>query len=268
MALPRSSPDSTALVTGASSGIGAEIAGLLAERGHGVTLVARREERLTALADEVRAKWRVRAEVIACDLSDHAERERLVAEIAARGLQVRTLINNAGFGSAGAFQDLDVDGELRMVRTNVEAIVHLCGAFVPGMVTHGEGAILNVASTAAFQPLPRQSTYSASKAFVLAFTEALSSDLTGTGVTATALCPGPVRTEFTEQHEGFDAAAGTPDFVWMSADECARAAMRGLERGKRVVVPGVGNRIGAIAGQHAPRSVLLAAARRFYPLGR
>ena len=268
MALPSPSPDSTALVTGASSGIGADIARELAERGHGVTLVARREDRLTALAEEIQAKRHVRAEVIGCDLSDQSARERLVAEIRERGLEVSVLVNNAGFGTAGRFQDLELDGELNMVRTNVEAVVHLCGEYVPAMVARGEGAVLNVASTAAFQPLARQSTYSASKAFVLSFTEVLSSDLKGTGVTATALCPGPVKTEFTDQHAGFDAAASTPDFLWMSAEDCARAAVKGLERGKRVVVPGVGNRIGTLAGQHAPRSVLLAATRRFYPLGR
>ncbi len=268
MALPTPSPTTTALVTGASSGIGAEIARILAERGHGVTLVARREDRLTALAEEIEAKLHVRADAIGCDLSDATARDGLVAEIRARGLDVEILVNNAGFGSAGRFQELDLDGELRMVRTNVEAVVHLCGEYVPGMVDRGEGAVLNVASTAAFQPLARQSTYSASKAFVLGFTEALSSDLKDTGVTATALCPGPVKTEFTDQHEGFNAASSTPDFVWMSAEDCARAAVKGLERGKRVVVPGVGNRIGALAGQHAPRSVLLAATRRFYPLGR
>ena len=268
MALPSPSAGSTALVTGASSGIGADIARQLAERGHGVTLVARREERLNALAGEIESKLHVRTDVIACDLSDHAAREQLVAEIRARGRDVAVLVNNAGFGSAGRFQDLDLDQELRMVRTNVEAVVHLCGEYIPGMIGRGEGAVLNVASTAAFQPLARQSTYSASKAFVLGFTEVLSSDLKGTGVTATALCPGPVKTEFTDQHEGFEAAASTPDFVWMSAEECARAAVKGLERGKRVVVPGVGNRIGALAGQHAPRSALLAATRRFYPLGR
>ena len=268
MALPPPGPQSTAVVTGASSGIGAEIARLLARQGHGVTLVARREDRLRELAAELESKLNVHVEVAACDLSDAAARERLVAQVGERGLDVSILINNAGFGSAGPFQELDIDGELRMVRTNVEAVVHLCGEYVPRMVERGAGAVLNVASTAGFQPLPRQSTYSASKAFVLAFTEALSSDLTGTGVTATALCPGPVKTEFTDQHEGFDAAASTPDFVWMSAEDCAAAAVRGLERGKRVVVPGVGNRIGTLAGQHAPRSVLLAAARRFYPLGR
>jgi short-subunit dehydrogenase len=204
--------------------------------------------------------------VISCDLSDSEARDRLVAEIRARGLEVSVLINNAGFGSAAPFQDLDLDHELRMVRTNVEAVVHLCGVYLPPMIERGEGAVMNVASTAAFQPLPRQSTYSASKAFVLSFTEVLSSDLKGTGVTASALCPGPVRTEFMDQHEGFDVSS--PDFVWMSSADCARTAVKGLERGKRVVVPGIGNRVGTLAGQHAPRSVLLAAARRFYPPGR
>jgi hypothetical protein len=268
VSLPAPSESTTALVTGASSGIGAEIARLLAEKGHGVTLVARREERLAELARELESRLNVRAEAIACDLSDQGARERLVAAVADRGLEPSILVNNAGFGSAGRFHELAIDGEMRMVHTNVAAVVHLCGEYVPRMVARGEGAVLNVASTAAFQPLPRQSTYSASKAFVLSFTEALSSDLTGTGVTATALCPGPVKTEFTDQHAGFDAAASTPDFVWMTAEDCARAAVRGLERGKRVVVPGVANRIGTVAGQHAPRSVLLAAARRFYPLGR
>ena len=266
MALPSPSAGATALVTGASSGIGAEIARLLAERGHAVTLVARREDRLAALAEEIESRLHVRTDVIGSDLSDAAARDRLIGEIQARGLRVSVLVNNAGFGSAGPFQDLNLDGELRMVRTNVEAVVHLCGEYVPGMIERGEGAVLNVASVAGFQPLPRQATYSASKAFVLGFTEVLSSDLKDTGVTVTALCPGPVRTEFTEQHEGFDVAS--PDFVWMSAEECARTAVKGLERGKRVVVPGVANRISTLAGQHAPRSVLLAAARRFYPPGR
>lgn len=268
MSLPTPTESTTALVTGASSGIGAEVARLLAERGHGVTLVARRQDRLAELARELESRCQVRAEPIACDLSDGAARERLIAETAERRLEVSILVNNAGFGSAGRFHELDIEGEMRMVHTNVAAVVHLCGEYVPRMVARGEGAVMNVASVAGFQPLPRQATYAASKAFVLSFTEALSSDVKGTGVTATALCPGPVKSEFTDQHAGFDAAASAPDFVWMSAEDCARAAVNGLERGKRVVVPGVGNRIGTLAGQHAPRSVLLAAARRFYPLGR
>jgi uncharacterized protein len=233
-----------------------------------VTLVARREDRLTALARELESKQHVRAEVVASDLSDPAARERMVETLGERGLDVDILVNNAGFGSAGNFQELDIENELRMVRTNVEAVVHLCGAYVPGMIERGRGAVLNVASVAGFQPLPRQSTYAASKAFVLSFTEALSSDLKGTGVTATALCPGPVKSEFTDQHEGFDAADSSPDFIWMTSEDTARAAVAGLERGKRVVVPGIGNRLNAIAGQHVPRSALLPALRRFYPLGK
>ena len=266
MPLPAPSENSTALVTGASSGIGAEIARALAERGHGVTLVARREDRLTALAEEIEAKLHVGTDAIGCDLSDASARDRLIAEIRARGLDVAILVNNAGFGSAGRFQELDLDGELRMVRTNVEAVVHLCGEYVPGMIDRGEGAVLNVASTAAFQPLARQSTYSASKAFVLGFTEALSSDLKDTGVTATALCPGPVLTEFPE-NAGIDAE-DVPKFVLTSPEHNAAAAVSAMDKGKRVVVPGRLNLASAAAGHYTPRSVLLGLARRFYPVGK
>jgi uncharacterized protein len=266
MALPTPSPTTTALVTGASSGIGAEIARTLADRGHGVTLVARREDRLTALAEEIEAKLHVRADAIGCDLSDASARDRLIAEIRTRGLDVAILVNNAGFGSAGRFQELDLDGELRMVRTNVEAVVHLCGEYVPGMIDRREGAVLNVASTAAFQPLARQSTYSASKAFVLSFTEALSSDLKDTAVTATALCPGPVMTEFVE-NAGI-AAEDVPKFVLTSPEHNAAAAVSAMEKGKRVVVPGPLNMASAAAGHYTPRSLVLGLARRFYPVGK
>jgi short-subunit dehydrogenase len=263
MALPQPSAGSTCLITGASSGIGEAFARQLAEKGHGVTLVARREDKLRALAEEIERKNNVAAEVIACDLSDRAAREALEVS-----RDVSVLVNNAGFGSAGNFVELDHENEMRMVRTNVEAVVDLCGRYLPGMVRRGEGAVVNVASTVAFQPMVRQATYSASKAFVLAFTEAISAELKGSGVTATALCPGPVKTEFMDQHEGFDSTADTPDFIWATPEDVARAGIKGIEKGKRVVVPGVGNRVGALAGQHAPRSVLLAAARRFYPLGK
>ena len=155
-----------------------------------------------------------------------------------------------------------------MVRTNVAAVVALCGLYVPAMVRRGRGAVLNVASTAAFQPLPRMATYSATKAFVLSFTEALSGDLHGTGVTATALCPGPVPTEFAEVAGVSDAESKLPSVLLTSSEETARAAVRGLERGRRVVVPGIGNRIGAIGGQHAPRSLLVGLGRRINPVGR
>lgn len=268
MALPPPDPASTCLVTGASSGIGADLARELAERGLGVTLVARREERLRELAAELSEAHGVRVESLACDLADGAARDRMVAAVGERGLTVEVLVNNAGFGGTGRFQERDPAAEVGMVRTNVEAVVELCAAYVPGMVERGRGAILNVASTAAFQPGPRNATYSATKAFVLSFTEALRDDLTGTGVTATALCPGPVRTEFMEAAGMGDIEERTPRLLWMSSRDVARAGVRALEKGRRVVVPGPLNQLGAIAGQHAPRSLLLPFIRRASPLGK
>src|ERR671915_456174 len=198
MALPPPDFHSTCLVTGASSGIGADVARSLARRGQGLTLVARRAERLDELAGELRSEHGVRVEVLECDLGDARSRERMLAELAELAVNVEVLVNNAGYGSGGRFHELDAEREVEMVRLNVEAVVALCARFVPEMVRRGRGGVLNVASMAAFQPLPRQATYSASKAFVLSFTEALSADLAGTGVTATSLCPGPVPTEFGE----------------------------------------------------------------------
>jgi short-subunit dehydrogenase len=268
MALPPPSESSTCLVTGASSGIGAEIARCLARRGHGVTLVARRVERLEELADELRSACSVRAETLGCDLSDAAARTELLERLDGLGLTVEVLVNNAGFGSGGYFQRIDVDRELEMVRLNIEAVVELCGRFVPGMVDRGRGAVLNVASTAAFQPLPRQATYAASKAFVLAFTEGLHSDLRGTGVQATVLCPGPVRTEFADTAGIAEEAESVPSMLWSDPDFVAAEGVRGLERGKRVVVPGGLNRAGAVGGAHAPRGLLLRLAERVTPVGR
>jgi short-subunit dehydrogenase len=266
MSLPAPSPASTCLITGASSGIGADIARELASRGHGVTLVARREDRLRALADELREAHGVRAEALGCDLTDAAARDALVAQVEALGLTIEVLVNNAGFGTGGSFYELDADTELRMVRTNVEAVLALTHAVVPGMVKRQRGAILHVASSAAFQPIPRQATYAATKAFVLSFGEALHAELGPHGITVTSLCPGPVRTEFVEVAGMEEASAAAPSFLWVNADECARAAVRGLERGKRVVVPNPAIRAGAIAAHHTPHSVLLPAMRRFYPI--
>jgi short-subunit dehydrogenase len=151
-----------------------------------------------------------------------------------------------------------------MVRLNVEAVVDLAGRIVDGMVRRGRGAIVNLASTAAFQPLPGQATYAASKAFVLSFSEAIRTELTGTGVTVTAVCPGPVRTEFVEV-AGFDDVEGrTPDLIWMSAADVARDAVSAADRGKRVAVPGPLNRAGTIAGQHTPRALALPLIKRIW----
>src|ERR1700735_3513243 len=167
MALPAPKENTTAIVTGASSGIGAEIARELARRGHGLTLVARREDRLKALADELAHAHSVRVEVIATDLTDADSRGALPGELDARGLTADILVNNAGFTTMGHVRMVDRAAELALVRTNVEAVVDLCALFVPGMATRHRGAVLNTASTAAFQPLPRQDGYGASKAFVL-----------------------------------------------------------------------------------------------------
>jgi short-subunit dehydrogenase len=266
MALPPPSESSTAVVTGASSGIGTEIARELAQRGLNLTLVARREDRLRALAEELGRDHGVRAEIVAADIASDDGRESLFQEIAERGRDVDVLVNNAGYGSAGRFQDLDGEKETLMVRTNCEAVIALCARYVPPMTDRGRGAVLNVASIAAYQPLPFQATYSATKAFVLTFTEALSADLHGTGVTATALCPGPVMTEFVE-NAGIDAEE-VPKFVLTSPEHNAAAAVSAMEKGKRVVVPGPLNMASAAAGHYTPRSVLLGLARRFYPVGK
>jgi uncharacterized protein len=268
MALPPPSESSTAIVTGASSGIGTEIAREIAKRGLNLTLVARREDRLKALAEELGREHGVRAEMVAADIASEDGRDSLFEEIESRGRDVDVLVNNAGFGSAGRFQDLDGDKETLMVRTNCEAIVALCARYVPPMVDRGRGAILNLGSIAAYQPLPYQATYGATKAFVLSFTEALTADLHGTGVTATALCPGPVPTEF-EQNAGIGSDwEGIPKFVLTTAEYNAAAGVEGMEKGKRVVVPGAVNTASAAAGHYTPRAVVLGLVRRFYPVGK
>jgi short-subunit dehydrogenase len=267
MALPPVRPGATCLITGASSGIGAELARGLAARGHGVTLVARREDRLRELADELAAAHRVRAEVIAADISDTAGRAELQAELDARELDVEVLVNNAGFGSGGAFVELDGEREAEMVRTNVEAVVALCSTHLPAMAARGRGAVLNVASLIAFQPVPYQATYGATKAFVLSFTDALHEELRGTGVTVTAVCPGPVRTEFGELGGFGGADERIPGALWLSAEKVARDALAAVERGDRVTVPGPHNRIAALWGQHLPRSILLPLVKQVWPVG-
>ena len=269
MALPAPSESATALVTGASSGMGADMARELAARGHHVTIAARREDRLRELAAELERDHGVRVDVVAADVSSIEGRRSLIDAIRANGRDVEILINNAGYGSAGKFQDLDVEMETAMVRTNCEAIIALCGEYVAGMIERGRGAILNVGSIAGYQPIPRQATYSATKAFVITFTEALTADLHGTGVTATALCPGLVPTEF-------GAAAGIdeggwdqfPGFIKTSPEENARAAIEGMDKGKRTVLLGVFNRVSAMSGHYTPRTALLRVMRKYYPVGR
>jgi uncharacterized protein len=264
VALPPPSPSATALITGASAGIGDAIARELAFRGHGVTLVARREERLRALAAELASAHGVRAEVIPADLGDAADRDRLASQIDELGLAVEILVNNAGFGGAGNVAESDRGRLVAMVQLNCEALLDLQAMYLPAMLERGRGAVINVASTAAFQPIPGSATYAATKAFVLSLSEAVHEELSGTGVTLTAVCPGPVRTEFTEVAGIRAAEDQVPSFFWMSSETVARSALEAAEKGKRAVVPGLLNRAGALTGQHTPRTLALPIARRIW----
>jgi short-subunit dehydrogenase len=255
MAIPPPSPSTAAVVTGASSGIGAEFARQLAARGHGVFLVARREDRLRELASEIERDHGVRAEIAAVDLGDAADRHKLPGLIARRELDVAVLVNNAGFTTVGDVH-LNPDRQLGMVRVNVEALVDLTTQWLPGMVERGAGAVINVASVAGFMPIPAQAVYAATKAFVRSFSEAVSAEVRGTGVTVTVLCPGPVATEFVEAG-GFKNQSPGPSFVFSSAHAVARAGIEGAEKGRRVVVPGIGNRVQATLGQHSPHAIML-----------
>jgi len=267
MALPPPSDSSTALVTGASSGIGAEIARQLAARGYRVTLVARREDRLRELAGEFADEHALRAEVIAADLGDEAGRDLMAAEIEKLGLAVEILVNNAGFGDSGPVIKAERTRLDAMVRLNCETLVDLQARYTPAMVERGRGAVINVASTASFQPIPGTATYAASKAFVLSFSEATHSELRGKGVSVTALCPGPVKTEFVDVAGVGGAEEKLPDMFWTDVTDVARQAIDGADGGKRVVVPGLMNRAGALSGQHSPRAVILPLAKRLWGAG-
>jgi short-subunit dehydrogenase len=265
--LPTPAPDRTAIVTGASSGIGREIARGLARRGHGLTLVARREDRLRELADELRAAHAVRIDIAPTDLTDQSAREGLVAAVTDRGLVPDLLVNAAGLSTLGPVHRNDPARELAMIRTDVEAVAHLCSLVLPGMVERGTGAILNVGSVSGFQPLPGQTGYSASKAFVITYGQGLRGELRGTGVTVTTLCPGPVDTEFAAT-AGFsvdEVMELMPRFMWVSPGDVAEAGIEGLARDRALVVPGAWTKASAVAGRFAPRSVLVPIAARMHP---
>ena len=237
------------LITGASAGLGAEFARQLSKRGQRLVLAARRKDRLDALAAEVG-----NARTVGIDLSAPGAAARLVADVEAAGETIDTLINNAGFGLRGKFVDLDASREREMIDLNCGALTDLCRAVVPGMIERKRGAILNVASTAAFQPGPKMAVYFATKAYVLSFTEALHEELKPHGIKVSALCPGPTRTEFGEV-AGI-ASLGSFDRLSMDAGPVVRAGIEGLDANQAVVIPGATNKIGAWSTRLAPRSVV------------
>ena len=255
MSLPPPAANRAAIVTGASSGIGEAIARELAQRGYQLVLVARRVDRLHEIAEDFDPP----AHVLVADLSRPAERAGLPARVAELGLQPDILVNNAGFSVGAVIAKSVPEQQLNLVEVDVAAVVDLCSRFLPGMVERGRGAVLNVSSLAGFYPLPGHAAYGAAKAFVLSYTESLHIELRGSGVVASALCPGPVDTGF-DLVAGFAAgerAATLPSFMWKSADEVARAAIDGLHAGKRRVVPGRANRLVAACCRFAPYEQIL-----------
>ncbi|MEU0497803.1 SDR family NAD(P)-dependent oxidoreductase [Mycobacterium sp. NPDC006124] len=261
--LPALSADATVLVTGASSGIGEELAREFVRRGRHVVLVARRADKLEALATSLGPS----AEVLAADLAKAEDRAALPARVADLGRVVDVLVNNAGLSTSGPIASSNPVAELNLVEVDVAAVVDLCSRFVPGMVSRGRGAVLNVASVGAFGPLPGQAAYGAAKAFVLSYTQALGQELAGTGIAVTTLCPGPVKTGFGAAAgiSDADAEAALPKAMWVDAADVAVAAVDGLAAGKAVVVPGAFNRVGAAAYRLLPRRVLLPILARTHP---
>lgn len=251
-----------ALVTGASAGIGRELARILAREGHDLVLIARREAAMKELADELRQRYGADSRVVAADLAaaDAAD----VVQQAIGDLPVEVLVNNAGFGGLGAFAERSREDDMRMVAVNVAALTDLTKKFLPGMVARGHGRVLNVASTAAFQPGPFMAVYYASKAYVLSLSQALAEELSGSGVTVTCLCPGPVETEF-HAVAGTDGQPLTSGALSMSAEAVAEAGYRAMMRGRMIEIPGLHNKVGAQSIRLAPRRVVLKVVRRLHP---
>jgi short-subunit dehydrogenase len=242
------------LITGASAGIGAELARVFARHDHDLVLVARRQDRLDTLAEDIAAAGRPRPTVLVLDLEKRDAVARIATELAAHGLEPEIVVNNAGFGLAGAAADLDRDEQLGMIDLNIRALTELSLSFVDSLARH-RGGILNVASVAAFLPGPGMAVYYASKAYVLSFSEALHRELSRHGVRVTALCPGPVPTEF--QARSGMRVDRSQQILTLTADRVAQIGYDGFMRGKRVVVAGLGNRIAVALLRLTPHALVL-----------
>lgn len=249
----------TALITGASSGIGAEFAAQLAARGNDLVLVARSADRLHEIAGELSARHGVRADVIVQDLAEPDAARRVHARVRDLGRRVDLLVNNAGFGTCGRFEEIDAARDHDQLMVNVVALVDLTHALLPAMAAHGAGAVVNVASTAAFQPSPYFAVYSAAKTFVLNFSLALRQEYRGRGVRVLALCPGPVDTGFFDVMGTRKAAVNGP---MSAAEPVVRAALRALDRDRPYVAPGLANTLAAHLTPRRPRGLVTAIAER------
>lgn len=250
-----------AIVTGASSGIGRDLAELFARDGHDLILVARRQDALDTVARELTDRYGVSCDPFVADLARRLERERLAVRIRTVDHHIDALVNNAGMGTHGYFRETDLERELAIIEVNVAALTHLTKVVLPGMLERKRGRIVNVSSVAAFQPGPLMAVYYASKAFVQSFSEALAEEVEGTGVTVTAICPGPTVTEF---HEAAGLRGDTPNVgaPKMTSREVAEAAYRGAAEGKRVVVTGLRNKVVVVANRLLTRRRMTRIVRR------
>jgi uncharacterized protein len=253
-----------ALITGASSGIGRELAMEFAANGFDLVLVARSRDKLEQLAADLAARHSVQADVLCADLSDEKQVQHVHDETTRQKWTIDVLVNNAGFGVLDRFQNVPVDRTLQMIAVNVSALTHLTRLYLPDMLARGRGRILNVASTASFQPGPNVAEYFATKAYVLSLSEALWMELRGSGVTVTALAPGPTRTEFGAQAH----IAHTPlfRFTSMEAQAVARAGFRATMAGRRLVVPGFTNKLTTLSAKIWPRQWVIWTTGKLHPL--
>ena len=248
----------TVLITGASSGIGYEFSKLFAEKGYSLVITARREKKLTELKEMYPEN---KIEVISCDLGSETGAEYLYNEVKKRGIKVDILINNAGFGLFGEFYETDIEKEKKMIDLNIKALVELSKYFLQEMLEKNSGKILNVASIAAFQPGPYMSVYYASKSFVLSFTEALRNEVRNTGVGVSALCPGPVETEFEKSSELTKSKLFTK-LKPVTAEKVAYAGYKGLMKNRAVIIPGFFNKVAVTAGAVVPTGLKVNIARK------
>jgi hypothetical protein len=251
----------TALVTGASSGIGLELAKLFARDGYDLVLVARRIERLEALGGELAQRHGIRCRAIGADLADPAAPAAVFRQLEAESVGVDIIVNNAGFGALGPFATTDLETVRRMVEVNVAALTQLTRLFLPGMLARRRGRILNVASTAGFAPGPLMAIYYATKAYVISFSEALAEELRGSGVSVTVLCPGPTRNTEFQTVANMDSVRLLRLPGVLDAAVVARAGYAGLMRGKRMVVPGFLNRVLPLVIRLSPRGMVARVAR-------
>lgn len=255
----------TVLLTGASVGIGYELARLFARDHHELVLVARNEEKLQQAAAEMERLGAPRVHILPVDLSDREGAERIARMIQEKNLQIDVLVNNAGFGEHGAFATTRWQKEEAMVQVNITSLLHLTKIFLPGMIARGHGRIVNLASTAAFQPGPFMAVYYATKAFVLSFSEALAEECKGTGVSVTAICPGPTTSGFQMRANIQETALVNSGLMrFMDAASVARQGYRAIKAGRRVVITGGLNRLGAWSGRHLPRPLILATIRQLH----